>query len=97
MTHLKQEIINNITKHFRGENYNNIYVGITSDAKKRLFEDHNVSKKNGYWIHRTATSHNIAREVEKYFLDVGMDGGSGGGDESSSIVYAYKKTSYTNP
>jgi len=31
------------------------------------------------------------------FLDKGMDGGPGGGDEDSKIVYAYKKTSLTNP
>jgi hypothetical protein len=63
----------------------------------RLFGDHNVSKEHGHWIYRTASSNSVAREVEQHFLDAGMDGGPGGGDATSRIVYAYKKTPYTNP
>ena len=93
----KQDIINAIANYFSGETYSQCYVGITSDVDSRLFGDHNVSKEHGRWIYRTATSHTIAREVEQHFLDAGMDGGAGGGDASSKIVYAYKKTSTTNP
>jgi len=97
MAKSKQEIIDDITKHFKGKKYSECYVGITSDVEGRLFGDHNVSKENGHWIYRAASSHSVAREVEQHFLDAGMDGGAGGGDESSTIVYAYKKTSSTNP
>ena len=93
----KQEIINDISKHFNNIAYNNSYIGITSDVESRLFGDHNVSRENGHWIYRTALSSNVAREIEQYFLDKGMGGGFGGGDENSKIVYAYKKTSSTNP
>lgn len=92
----KQEIINDIANHFAGTPYSNCYEGITADVENRLFGNHKVSKKNGHWIYRPAASHTIARDVEQRFLDKGMDGGCGGGDESSKIVYAYKKTSATN-
>lgn len=97
MAKTKQEIINEITDHFKGKAYSGCYVGITSDVDRRLFGDHNVSREDSHWIYRTASSHTVAREIEQYFLDAGMDGGGGGGDETSKIVYAYKKTSSTNP
>jgi len=97
MAKSKQEIIDDIAAHFKGIAYKNCYVGITSDVESRLFGDHNVSKENGHWIYRTASSNSVAREIEQHFLDAGMDGGPGGGDATSRIVYAYKKTSYTNP
>ncbi len=97
MAKSKQEIINDIAAHFKGISYKNCYVGITSDVKSRLFGDHNVTEENGHWIYSTASSSSVAREIEQHFLDAGMDGGPGGGDVASKIVYAYKKTSYTNP
>ncbi|BAS29188.1 hypothetical protein [Limnochorda pilosa] len=97
MAKTKQEIIDDITAHFKGQAYRNCYVGITAGVDTRLFGDHNVSRDNGHWIHRTASSHTVARDVEKHFLDAGMDGGGGGGSDDSRIVYAYKKTSSTRP
>lgn len=97
MTSNKQEIIKDINNHFSDIAYSNCYVGITSDVDSRLFGAHNVSTENGHWIYRTATSHTIVREVEQHLLDAGMDGGTGGGDEASKIVYAYKKSAGTNP
>lgn len=97
MAKSKQEIVNDIANHLKGIAYKNCYVGVTSDVESRLFSDHNVSKENGYWIYRSASSDSVAREIEQHFLDAGMDGATGGGDETSRIVYAYKKTSNTNP
>lgn len=76
--------------------YRDWYVGITSNPRQRLFNDHRVDEGYG-WIYAPADSNQIARFVEGYFLNLGCDGGSGGGDNSSTTVYAYKKTSYTNP
>jgi len=97
MFQTKQQIIAEIINHFQGMSYQNSYVGITSDARTRLFRDHQVSQENGHYISRLATSDTIAREIEAYFLALGMDGGPGGGDRTSRIVYAYAKTFYTNP
>jgi hypothetical protein len=97
MAQSKQEIVDDIAAHFKGIAYKNCYVGITSDVESRLFGDHNVSMANGHWIYRTALSNSVAREIEQHFLNAGMNGGPGGGDAASKIIYAYKKTSYTNP
>ena len=99
MAKSKQEIIDDITNHFKGKAYKDCYVGITSDINSRLFGDHNVSKDKGkgHWIYGGASSNSVAREIEQHFLDAGMDGGPGGGDKASTIVYAYKKTSATKP
>ena len=73
------------------------YIGIAEDPENRLFNEHNVSKGNGNWIYQPTSSSATARGIERYFLDLGMDGGSGGGDYLSKTVYSYKKTYSTNP
>ena len=87
------DIDNHIKKH-KGK-YSDYYCGITNDAERRLFDEHNVDKEHGVWIYRTASSDDVARKVEQHFLDKGCEGGSGGGDESTKIVYCYKITSTT--
>jgi hypothetical protein len=68
-----------------------------SNARDRLFRDHNVIEDSDLWIYREAISASVAREVEKAYLAVGCDGGSAGGDASTVYVYAYRKTRSTNP
>jgi hypothetical protein len=80
-----------------GEPYRNWYAGIATDARKRLFEDHNVSEENGWWTYRTCSTDKDARAVEEALFKLGCDGDVGGGDESTTAVYAYLKTSTTNP
>ena len=76
--------------------YSNWYVGIASDPKDRLFNDHNVNEKPGIWIFQECENDSVARDIEKYFVDtMKTKGGSGGGDEDSIYVYAYKITSTT--
>lgn len=75
-----------------GGEYSGWYVGISADARERL-EDHNVKK--GYHFN-TASTEEVAREVEKHFLDLGCDGGPGGG-KNPKQVYVYKITADTDP
>ncbi len=79
-----------------GSRYSDWYVGIASDPKQRLFNDHNVNE-NGYgWIYRETFSSEFAREVEAHFTNtLGTDGDTGGEDNTTKFVYAYKKSSYT--
>ncbi len=93
------QIIREIDDHIRkcGGGYSLWYVGIASDPKDRLFNDHNVDEKNDAWIHRDCGSESAARRVEKHFLTKGCDGGAGGGDYSTKYAYAYKKKSHTRP
>ena len=97
MAKSKEEIIEDIEGHMakRGGDIDDWYVGIAADPSERLFDEHLVDKKKGAWIYRTASSDSVARTIEKYFLDMGARGGTGGGDEESTAVYAYKITSST--
>ena len=93
----KEVIIEEINSHIDkcDGTYAEWYVGITEDLKERLFNGHKV--KDAY-IYREAEDSKTAREIEKYFIEViGTDGGTGGGDEDASFVYAYLKQSHTEP
>ena len=99
MAESKQQIIAEIDAHIDdcGGSYSDWYAGVTKDPKQRVFEDHGVVKGKDPYIWRTASSSDVAREVEQHFLDLGCDGGGGGGDEDADVVYAYKKSSRTDP
>lgn len=100
MTKSKQEIIDEIKAHIQkeGSGYRSWYVGISEDARDRLFNGHGVPKENAWWIFREVSSASVACEGEEYFVNtLGTDGAPGGGSDKSNQVYAYKKTSVTNP
>lgn len=91
----KEKIIAEITSYLQTSNYTGFYIGITNDVERRLFEEHKVSPKNGCWIYIEADSKSIAQDVEEYFLNEGMQGDTGGGNDDSTYVYCYQITSYT--
>lgn len=100
MAKSKEEIINDIKAQIKKSDsaYSSWYTGISKDARDRLFNGHKVKEKGAWWIYRQASSTQIAREIENYFVNtLGTDGGPGGGDEDADMVYAYKKKSYTDP
>lgn len=87
----KAVIISEINAHVAksGKPHADWYVGIATDVRKRLFEEHGVDQK-GWWIYREADSELVAREAEAELLKLGYDGGTGGGDRPR-YVYAYLK------
>jgi len=95
----KNTIINEIKNHIDGGgSYSAWYVGIASKPRQRLFEDHKVNEKTNGWIYRESESSDIARSIEDHFVNtLGTDGGTGGGDNSTRFVYAYKKNAHTDP
>lgn len=96
----KEEIMREIKEYIErcGGGYSEWYVGISKDARKRLFVDHNVNEKEDYSISIPVGSTQVARIVEHYFVSfLGTDGGPGGGDEDADMVYAYKKQPHTDP
>ena len=81
-----------------GGNYESWYVGIAQDARSGLFDDHKVQEDSDLWVTFLATSSQVAREVEDYFVNtLKTDGGSGGGDKDTKAVYAYRKAPHTDP
>lgn len=75
--------------------YSDFYIGITNDIERRLFGEHRVSKKVGWWIYCQADSKASAQAVEEFYLDKGMFGDTGGGNEDTVYVYCYEITNYT--
>lgn len=95
---LYDEIVEKFDDHLRKSGkryYSEFYIGISQNAQRRLFEEHHVDKENSWWIYTTAETSEIARAVERYYLELGMRGGSGGGDENSNMVYCYVVTPTT--
>ena len=97
MANSYEQIIKDIDEHLQKSGrsyYSDFYIGISNDARNRLFKEHHV-KENSWWIYRTADSSDVAREVEKYYLELGMRGNAGGGDASATMVYCYAVTPTT--
>ncbi len=89
------KIVSDILNHIGWESKSDWYVGIATDVSTRLFQDHNVDKKNGRWIHCDAQSETDARDTERHLLqNYPFQGGTGGGNYPR-YVYAYKVTPAT--
>ena len=100
MAKTKEELIAAINAYMQkgGGVYKAWYVGISKDAKDRLFNGHSVKENGDWWIYDRAISSTVAREVEDYYVNrMGTDGGTGGGDYTADMVYAYKKAPHTRP
>jgi len=92
---LCDEIVYHISE--KGDSYSAWYCGIASDWEDRLFNDHDVPRDAPWYIVGQCHNTTDARNVEKYLLELGCDGGGGGGDITSVYVYAYLKTRDTDP
>lgn len=82
-------------KKFEGD-YPDWYIGITKELDEQLFEIHKVDE-NGVWIAFGADTEEVAKKVEKYFLEKKTDGNPIALEEDARIVYVYKKNSKTTP
>lgn len=94
----KVQIIADINSHLqksKKQYYSDFYIGITNDIERRLFEEHKVSKDYGWWIYRNGDTKAVAQAVEEYYLDKGMQGDTGAGNEDTTYVYCYEITDYT--
>ena len=63
-------------------------IGITDDPHRRKFEHDNKRQDTNYWKDWKADTEAIARNLEKHFIDNGMKGGTGGG-EDPTYVYIF--------
>ncbi len=97
MVYSQDEIVADILGHVHafGDAHCLWYVGIGKNAESRLFEGHGVRAHTDPWIYREAASAVTARGTEASLLRLGFDGGTGGGDDTATDVYAYRKQSHT--
>lgn len=88
----KQTIIDAIQKFAENSGkmyYREFYIGITSDINERLFKEHKVDENSSAYIYKCADTEEIARDVEKHFLDKGMKGDIGGGTGNNDVKWVY--------
>lgn len=101
MAYSKEQIIADITDYMSKngvQSWDEVYVGVSKDARDRLFNGHGVHEKGDAWIYHQATSSAVARDVESHFVNtLGAAGGTGGGDDTADYVYAYKRAAHTDP
>jgi hypothetical protein len=107
MAKSEEEIESDIKAYIQrsGSGYRAWYVGISKDARDRLFRGHGVHEKGDWWIFqgdswifRRAQSSTAARNIEAYFVNtLDTNGAPGGGDKDADYVYAYKKAAHTTP
>ena len=81
----KSSIIDEI-KDRASEPYSQWYIGVTDDPIGRRTEHGNPTT----WFRWRSDSESESREIEKIFLDLGMNGGSGGLG-NAEFVYIYKQ------
>ena len=94
-----QEVQNEIVAYMKLNDgkFSNWYCGIASSWADRLFKDHQVPIEGHPCIVRQCYTSDDARAVENALLELGCDGATGGGDETTVYVYAYLKGTMTNP
>jgi len=94
---IKFEIFQHI-KEF-GSNFQDWFVGISSDPKHDLFNRHLVDKKEDIWLHKQAVSFAACKNIQKYFLENLKTDGEviNDGKEDMNCIYLFKKSLNTNP
>lgn len=74
--------------------YEDYYIGITNDIERRL-QEHQVDTDNGWYRYGETFNKEDAETIEKYFLEKGMQGDTGGGKPETVFVYCYRVTNTT--
>ena len=72
-----------------GPNYEDWYIGITDDPKRRKREHERENRDTSAWRDWNAESTKRADYIEWYFVELGMRGGGGGGNYNSTHVYIF--------
>ena len=71
------------------------YVGVTDNPSRRLLDEHNAPRNESIVV--AIESEEVARSVEKFFIEHFRTAGNPGGGERPSFVYAFKMTPQTRP
>ena len=83
----KDDIIKKIE--YRVTKYSIWTIGITDDPIRRKTEHENDGQVVTQWEAWEVDSEQDARDIEKYFLDKGMESGGDEGEENPTFVYNF--------
>ncbi|MEH6357702.1 MAG: hypothetical protein V7745_01855 [Pseudomonadales bacterium] len=85
-------------KEFGGQ-FDEWFVGISSEPKKTLSEVHGVDKESDIWLYKQALTFSACRTVQRYFLEIQNTDGlvPPESNENMDCVYLYKKSGRTSP
>lgn len=76
--------------------YGSWYIGIASDPKQRLFNDHSVNEKSDPWIFQKCQTADSARKIEDNLINsLRTKGDTGGGDNTTKYIYGYLITNHS--
>lgn len=64
------------------------YIGVTDNPDERKAQHANEGSNVSLWQQWKTNSEQDGRDIEKYFLDLGMKGGQGGGGRAG-YVYVF--------
>lgn len=73
------------------------YIGLTDNAEKTLFEEHKIDPGTDMWIFEEVPSNSDAHRIRKYFLNMGCAGGLMQNGKKIRYIYAYRRSSHSNP
>lgn len=77
MTYPQEQIVADIESHIRksgAQYWREWCVGISKNARDRLFNGHGVNESQDWWIFRQAISSAAARDVESHFREFSGNG-----------------------
>ncbi len=92
-----EEILKAINEHLKRSGrkyYSDFYIGVSENAATQLAKKHHVGRRD-WWIYRAAETPEIACEVKKHYLDLGMRGNTAVADNMKKMVYCYAVTPTT--
>jgi hypothetical protein len=84
----QNELIQSIKTKVGSSNYSNWVIGVTDDPITRRQQHEKIGNNVRFWSHWKTDSEKTGRDIEKYFLDLGMKGDTGGGG-SAGYVYVF--------
>ena len=73
------------------------YIGLTDNAEKMLFEEHQLNPASDMWIYEEVPSHSDAYRIREYFLNMGCAGGLHRNPKKTRYIYGYRRSLSSNP
>jgi hypothetical protein len=82
-----------------GADFGQWYVGVASDPKATMAQEHKLDLDKDVWIYKQALSFAACRTVQRYFIEkLQTDGRPAlSGDDATDCVYMYRKSPTTSP